>query len=403
MKISAINEKMYIHIQKGIFMIEPNPKINFSGERFKIWYSLNGYSEEDARGIASFICVEDTIEFPHELVAPGEYHDQMVGQVEKFEIQTEDRFMVKISYAVETTGLEIPQLLNVIYGNITFVRGIRVEKLELSPSILAAFKGPRFGRQGIRDLLGEPQRPLISTALKPMGLSPDQMAEMAYQCALGGIDIIKDDHGLSDQAYCPYRERIPRCVEAISRANSESGYRSLYFPAVNGRMEELYEKAHFAKESGADGMMLMPAFTGLDTARMLAEDDSLGLPIIFHPGFFGTYRRSPEFGISPSVLNGQLPRLTGADITIFPHHAGRFAPPEKESRQIVNATKEEMGSYLPILPSPGGGVKPEFVKDMTSFYGPDVLCLAAGNLHRMGPDLTENSRVFRQRAEEALQ
>jgi ribulose-bisphosphate carboxylase large chain len=31
---------------------------------------------------------------------------------------------------------------------------------------------------------------------------------MAHACALGGIDIIKDDHGLSDQPFCRYEERV---------------------------------------------------------------------------------------------------------------------------------------------------------------------------------------------------
>lgn len=383
-------------------MIQPDPAVQFSGERFRVRYSLHGYGEEEARAIAGFICVEDTIEYPHELVSPGEYHDQMVGQVEKFHLLGENRSEVLISYAVETTGFELPQLLNVIYGNITFIPGIRVEELELSPSLQAAFKGPRYGRQGIRDLVKEPARPLVSTALKPMGLSPAQMAEMAYQCALGGIDIIKDDHGLSDQSYCPFRERIPRCVEAVSKANQKTGYSSLYFPAVNGRMEEFWEKAHFAKEHEADGIMLMPGFCGLDTARMLAEDDSLGLPVLFHPGFLGTYSLSSDFGLAPFVLYGQLPRLVGADISIFPHYAGRFAPPEQECRLAEQGTRVEMGRLKSSMPSPGGGVKPEFVQDMADFYGKDVICLAAGNLHRMGPDLEENSRVFRLKAEQTV-
>jgi hypothetical protein len=39
---------------------------------------------------------------------------------------------------------------------------------------------------------------------------------------------------------------------------------------------------------------------------------------------------------------------------------------------------------------------------MVEFYGTDLICLAAGNLHRMGPDLVENSRVFRQQAEASI-
>jgi ribulose-bisphosphate carboxylase large chain len=362
-------------------MIKPNPEVQFSGERFLVWYTLSGYNEEDARMIAKFICVEDTIEYPHELVAPGDYHDLMVGQVELFDALENSKYQVKISYAVETTGFELPQFLNVVYGNITFIPGIRV---------------------GIRDLMGVYDRPIISTAIKPMGLSTTQLAEMAYQCALGGIDIIKDDHGLSDQTFSPYRERIFRCVEAVQKANQSTGNKSLFFPAVNGRMEEFIEKAHFAKEQGADGIMLMPAFCGMDMVRMLAEDDSLGLPIMSHPGFYGTYHSVPEFGISQFVLNGQLPRLFGADISIFPHYVGRFAPSQEQCRAAADGTEVEMGPIKASLPSPGGGVKPEYVKDMSKFYGKDVICLAAGNLHRMGPDLVENSRVFRQMAEEAI-
>ena len=382
-------------------MIKPNPEIIFSGERFLVWYTLNGYNEEDARGIAHFICIEQTIEFPYELVAPGNFHDQMVGQIREFKLLEESHYQILISYAVETSGFELLQYLNVVYGNISFMPGIRVEKLELPSSLIKVFKGPRFGRQGMRELLGIPARPIISTALKPMGLSVEQMAEMAYQCALGGIDIIKDDHGLSDQDFCPFLERIPRCVEAVQKANQETGYHSLYFPAISGRMEKFLEKVRFAKQEGVDGLMLMPAFSGFDMARMLAEDDSLGLPIMFHPGFLGSYRGSKNFGISPFVLYGQLPRLFGADITIFPHYIGRFAPPKEECRSAVDGTMIKMDHIKPILPSPGGGVSPDFVQDMAAFYGPDVICLAAGNLHRMGPDLVKNSQVFRQRAEQA--
>ena len=383
-------------------MIKPNPTVKFSGERFRVTYQLSGYEEEDARAIAKFICIEDTIEYPYELVSPGTYHDQIVGQIELFELLDGNRYRVLISYAVETSGFELPQLLNVIYGNITFTSGIRVEKIELPPSLTKTFQGPRFGRQGIRELTKISSRPLISTSLKPMGLSPKQIAEMAYQCALGGIDIIKDDHGLSDQEFCRYHERIPRCVEAVKKANQQTGDNAVYFPAVNGRMEDFIDKAYFVKEQGADGMMLMPGLSGLDMARMLAEDKNLGMPIMFHPGFMGTYRTSPDFGLSPYVLYGQIPRLIGSDIVIFPHYEGRFAPPRKECQAALDGTEVDMGTIKTIMPSPGGGVKADFVKDMAAFYGPDVICLAAGNLHRLGPDLVKNSQIFRQEAEGAL-
>ena len=36
----------------------------------------------------------------------------------------------------------------------------------------------------------------------------DELAEIAYRCALGGADIVKDDHGLANQKTAPFRERL---------------------------------------------------------------------------------------------------------------------------------------------------------------------------------------------------
>jgi ribulose-bisphosphate carboxylase large chain len=145
--------------------------------------------------------------------------------------------------------------------------------------------------------------------------------------------------------------------------------------------------------------MILPAFSGLDTIRMVAEDDSIGLPIMFHPGFLGSYRRSGDFGLSPFVLHGQLARLFGADITIFPHYGGRFAPPQEDCRLAVEGSAVAMHHIRSNLPSPGGGVMPEFFEEMRAFYGADVVFLVAGNLHRHGPDLITSSRYFREVAE----
>ena len=39
---------------------------------------------------------------------------------------------------------------------------------------------------------------------------------MAYDFAKGGIDLIKDDHGLANQNYAPYEERVRACCAAVS-------------------------------------------------------------------------------------------------------------------------------------------------------------------------------------------
>jgi ribulose-bisphosphate carboxylase large chain len=157
---------------------------------------------------------------------------------------------------------------------------IRVERINLSPALAAKFSGPRFGRAGLRKLLGVPTRPLLSTALKPMGLTYKELAEMGYQVAKGGIDIIKDDHGISNQPFLHFKERVQYNQEAIEKANHETGRKSIFLPNITGRADELLENAHFAKKIGCGGLMVLPAHSGLDSVRMLADDDSLDLPII---------------------------------------------------------------------------------------------------------------------------
>jgi hypothetical protein len=48
----------------------------------------------------------------------------------------------------------------------------------------------------------------VMTALKPMGSTTAELAKMAYDFAKGGIDIIKDDHGLADQRQGAYTRSL---------------------------------------------------------------------------------------------------------------------------------------------------------------------------------------------------
>jgi hypothetical protein len=54
-------------------------------------------------------------------------------------------------------GGELPQLLNVIFGNTSIKENVMVMDLQLSPTLLGKFLGPRFGTQGLRDIVGVPK------------------------------------------------------------------------------------------------------------------------------------------------------------------------------------------------------------------------------------------------------
>ncbi|MGC1379005.1 MAG: RuBisCO large subunit C-terminal-like domain-containing protein [Anaerolineales bacterium] len=367
-----------------------------SGSRFRAVYQLQG-DADTARARALDICIEQTIEYPAELVPAGDIRDHVFGQVESLDPLEDGSWRAVISYADETSGYELPQLVNVLFGNISMKPGIRLVELDLSEGILTRFKGPRFGVAGLRTKIGVFGRPLLATAAKPMGLNAAQLAAMAHELALGGMDIIKDDHGLGDQPFAPFKERVTRTAEAIAEANVQTGGHTLYMPNVTGPFETMLERIHFAKEAGAGGLMLIPGHCGLDFMRRVADDDAINLPIMSHPAFTGSYVLSREFGVNHRVMHGQLLRLAGADMSVFPNYVGRFASYSREDcAGIALGCVAPMGALKPIFVAPGGGIQAESFADMLTVYGPDVAFLMSSNLHRAGPDLAGTVKRFRE-------
>src|SRR5512137_97663 len=364
----------------------------FSGDRFSVTYRIAG-SGKDARAKAEDICIEQTVEFPADEVPAGIIRDHVFGRIESFSHASVGHYDAVISYAVEIAAGELTQLLNVIFGNSSIKPGIRVEKLDLPESLLRTIKGPRFGREGIRQLLKVPKRPLLSTALKPMGLSSQELADLGRQFALGGMDMIKDDHGLTDQPCSPFEERVSLCAEAINKASNETGQPSLYIPNITAPHREVVKRARFAKSVGAGGIMVAPGIIGLDLMRELADDDSIGLPILTHPALQGSFVTG-QGGISHGVIFGQLARLAGADATIFPNFGGRFSFSREECADIVEETSLPMGHIKSIFPAPGGGMSLARVPEMLETYGRDLIFLIGGGLFKHGPDLVENCRFF---------
>jgi ribulose-bisphosphate carboxylase large chain len=369
------------------------PSSLFSSERFSVTYRLFG-NEKEARAKAENICVEQTVEFPADEVPDGIIRDHVFGRIESFDAWDVESFKAVISYAVEIAAGELTQFLNVVFGNSSIKPGIRVEHLDLPEALLRFFKGPRFGREGLRSLVNAPKRPLLSTALKPMGLSSQELADLAYRFALGGMDIIKDDHGLTDQSCSPFEERVYRCAEAVRKGNKETGQRTLYIANITAPHSEVVKRAIIAKNAGAGGLMVAPGLIGFDLMRELAEDNSIALPVLTHPALQGCFVTG-KGGISHGVIFGQLARLAGADATIFPNFGGRFSFSRDECKEIADATSAPMGHLKAIFPAPGGGMRLDNVPEMFEIYGRDLIFLIGGGLFKHGPHLVENCRYFR--------
>ena len=365
-----------------------------SGDRFSATYRIAGDSAR-AREVGEHIAIEQTVEFPADLLPSNDIPDHIVGRVTDTVTAGPSAHDVTITYAVEIAAPDLIQLLNVAFGNVSLLPGVRLVGLAMPPTMTQQFRGPRFGVSGVRELVGAAHRPLLSSALKPLGLGSADLAAVAGALARGGVDLIKDDQGLADQVFGRFRDRVGSCAEAIAEANATTGTRAAYFANVTTRADRVLDRAHEAKALGANGLLVCPALIGLDVMRALADDDSLGLPIMSHPSFIGSHVAGPHSGMSHGLVFGTLQRLAGADISVFPSFGGRFSFTRAECREIAVACDAPLGSLRPALPAPGGGLTIESMADARATYGPNAAYLVGGGLHRAGPDLEANARAFR--------
>ncbi len=364
-----------------------------NNNRFLVTYQITG-DEVDALARAQIICFEQTVEVSEELINSDFIREQIVGQLIEFKTITEQCFNVTISYAIDTTAFEITQLLNVIFGNTSIKTHIKVVNIQFPSTLLDYFSGPRFGVQGLREKVQITHKPLLCTALKPMGKSATELATLAYQFALGGVDIIKDDHGLTNQSFCPYEERVKACVAAVAKANDKTGKNCIYVPNITAPVTEIEKRVTYAKRQGAGGLLVAPGLTGFDTMRAIAESEFIDLPLISHPALLGSMVTSQTNGFAHSVLFATLQRLAGADATIYPNYGGRFGFSREECDAIATACSAPLGNYPAIFPTPGGGMTLDKVPDMQQLYGENVIFLIGGALYAHSPDLVENVRYF---------
>ncbi len=367
--------------------------VSLTGHRFTVEYLLRG-TEAQARRAAELLCLDQTIEAPADILPSTPNSTDILGRIEIFTIKQTDRFRLTVSYPVELFGSTCAQLLHTLFGTTSMKRGIRLTEFDLPDPLPDGWPGPRFGRTGMRVLTDVPQRPLICAVLKPLGLSPQALADLALQFALGGVDVIKDDQGLADHPFCPFAERIERCAEAVARANHETGRRCLYAPHVTGPWELLHAQCLLAKQAGAGGLLTCPGLTGYDTLHKIACDDAIALPIMSHPAMLGSYYVSPDSGIAPSVLFGQLPRLAGADVTIFPIYGLEFPISREDCEAIAVSCGRSWGSLKPIFPTAAGRMGVERVKEMVEVYGPDVVFVLGSHVRRYPEGFARACRQF---------
>ncbi len=368
--------------------------MNLMKQRLTVTYQLSPADGQSAEALCRDIALEQTVEMDADLVGSPSILEEIVGEIIEITPLQEpvDSYRAQIGYRSAVTAFSIPQLLNLLFGNISIKNNIRIVGLDLPDELLAKWRGPNYGITKIRKIFGVGRRPLAVTALKPMGSNATRLAAMAEAFARGGGDIVKDDHGLTDQPFCHFRERVERCQEAVSKASQATGHPTLYFPNLCAPLEELEEQLQFAVDTGVKGVLVSPFLVGLDTVRYLAAN----YPIMYmgHPAFSGTHFHDRRHGMAPGVLLGTLFRLIGCDFSIYPNRGGRFSFTDAECRGINQALWDELGDLHPAFPTPAGGMNLERVPEMAEAYGADSAFLIGSALLREDPDLTVATQRF---------
>jgi len=348
-------------------------------------YHVTASNQPDLDARVESLLLEQTVELPRAALRDKFVLENIVGRLVSIKTTGAETHDVTIDFPISATGDDPAQFLNVLFGNSSIQNHIALADFKLPshkdwPGYDHTLPGPQFGTAGIRHITGVHDRALTSTALKPIGLSNERIALLCGLFANAGIDIIKDDHGLANQSFHPFQERVRACQKAVREANKKSGRQTIYVPNLMGTPTTVLEQLKFAQGEGVCAVMIAPMLLGLPFMAEIVANHAL-VPIIAHPSFGGATR------IAPELLYGKLFPLYGADATIFANFGGRFSYSKETCRTLAHAlTNPDEHGLLPTLPMPAGGIKYQSVAEVLAFYGTEVILLIGGGLYEAGDD-----------------
>ena len=362
-------------------------------EKISLTYLLT--TKANPKIFATEIAYEQSVEIPAELISEAKILKNIVGRIVSITPPiAKNQYQVIIEYPLAIINDSLNQLLNLMYGNISLKKGIKCIDLTLPESFMKRIHGPKYGVAGIREKLGVYDRPLSCAALKPLGKSPQELANICRQFALGGIDIIKDDHNLGDQIFCPFQDRLKLCKEAIDKGQEKTGRKILYFANITGSLEDMYKQIDFAARMNIDGLLFQPMIVGLDFLYSLVKNKNYSFFLMAHPALSGAFFNSPCEGIAPEVLLGTLFRLAGAEAVVFPNFTGRFSFDEDACRKIAQNLSTSELTIQPSFPTPAGGINMRTLPEIKKKYQSDTIYLIGADLYKSKGSLQERVKEF---------
>ncbi|TGZ38151.1 ribulose-bisphosphate carboxylase large subunit, partial [bacterium M00.F.Ca.ET.162.01.1.1] len=121
----------------------------------------------------------------------------------------------------------------------------RLEDMRFPVAYVKTFQGPATGIVVERERLDKFGRPLLGATVKTkLGLSGRNYGRVVYEALKGGLDFTKDDENINSQPFMHWRERFLYCMEAVNKAQAETGeIKGTYLNVTAATMEDMYERA----------------------------------------------------------------------------------------------------------------------------------------------------------------
>jgi ribulose-bisphosphate carboxylase large chain len=274
------------------------------------------------------------------------------------------------------------------------LKALRLEDMRIPVAYLKTFQGPATGIVVERERLDKYGRPLLGATVKPkLGLSGRNYGRVVYEALKGGLDFTKDDENINSQPFMHWRDRFLYCMEAVNRASAMTGeVKGTYLNITAATMEDMYERAEFAKELGSVVVMidLVIGYTAIQSMAKWARRNDMILHL--HRAGHGTYTRQKNHGISFRVIAKWM-RMAGVDhihagtvvgkLEGDPNMIAGIYDTLRETHQPMNLPhgiffEQDWASLNKVMPVASGGIHAGQMHQLLTYLGDDVVLQFGG-------------------------
>ena len=311
--------------------------------------------------------------------------------------------LLRVAFPFHNFGENFAMMMTALIGNdVSTALRIKLIDIEITGKALSFFSGPSQGIEGIRELVGVYDRPLVLNMIKPCtGFSPEKGAMLFYESGMGGVDIIKDDEVLGETPVSAAAKRVACYMKASDRIKSENGKAPLYIVNITDKPALMMKKARAVIDAGAKAVMVNFVATGPDSLSELTSEFGGRLFFLAHYAGCGIMNSSVQ-GISNPVLLGIIPRLAGADsvMTMYPGSPGNTG--YLEYLQTIQKQKLPLGKIKPVMTAVGGGITPLNLGEVIRELGNDVILGVGGAIQGHSLGATSGAKAVMQAVDAAV-